>query len=134
MYFFIHLRKNKYKNSMNSEVQKMKFITKLLINGVIVIPLMIWFSHVTFLQAACTSVVLSVIAYFVGDQFILRQSNNTVATIADAVLSFLYLWLVAYVMNWDLSLMEIFVISVILGVAEAVFHRFLTIDDKKATA
>jgi membrane protein HdeD len=119
---------------MNSEVQKMKFITKLLINGVIVIPLMIWFSHVTFLQAACTSVVLSVIAYFVGDQFILRQSNNTVATIADVVLSFLYLWLVAYVMNWDLSLMEIFVISVILGVAEAVFHRFLTIDDKKATA
>jgi hypothetical protein len=113
----------------------MKFFIKLLINGIIVIPLLMSFSQATFFQAAFTAVVLCIIAYLMGDQWILRTSNNTVATIADAVLSLIFLWLVAYAMNWDLSLMEIVVISLLLGVAEAFFHRFLkNVDGEKETA
>jgi hypothetical protein len=112
----------------------MKFIIKLIVNGIIVIPLLMWFSEATFYQAVSTAVVLCIIAFLIGDQWILRISNNTVATIADAVLSIVFLWLVASYMNWSLSFTEILVISIILGVAEAFFHRFLGHDDRRVAA
>jgi membrane protein HdeD len=108
----------------------MKFIIKLIVNGIVVVPLLMWFSQATFFQAVCTAVVLCIIAFLIGDQWILRTSNNTVATIADAVLALVFLWLVAAFMNWDLSFTEILVISLVLGVVEAIFHRFLGHDDR----
>ncbi|MCP3775795.1 YndM family protein [Paenibacillus sp. MZ04-78.2] len=111
----------------------MKFIVKLLLNGIVVVPLLMWFSEATLLQAVITALVLSIIAYLVGDQWILKVSNNTVATAADAVLSFAVLWMAARWMNWDLSFMEMIIISLVLGVVEVFFHRFLgTVDDRTA--
>lgn len=111
----------------------MKFIIKLIVNGIVVVPLLMWFSQATFFQAVSTAVVLCIIAFLIGDQWILRTSNNTVATIADAVLALVFLWLVAAFMNWDLSFTEILVISLVLGVVEAIFHRFLGHDDRVTT-
>src|SRR5690606_11431287 len=108
----------------------MKFMLKLLLNGIIVVPLLMWFSEATFMEAAIAAVILSAIAYLVGDQWILRASNNTVATIADAVLSFVYLWVVADFMDWNLTAMEIATISLVLGVVEAVYHRYLRSEDR----
>lgn len=110
----------------------MKLIIKILINGFIVVSLFTLFTNATFWEATISATILSVIAYMVGDQIILRTSNNTIATIADAVLAFVYLWAVAYFMNWDLSFGELVIITLILGVAEAVYHRFLASDRSRA--
>lgn len=56
---------------------------------------------------------------------ILRSTNNTIATLADAVLTFAFLWLVSYLMKWDLSAVEILVTTVILGAAEWFIHRYV---------
>ena len=103
----------------------MKFILKWIVNGAIVGSLLIYYANVTFIMAAMTATALTLVAYFVGDQLILRSTNNTIATIADAVLAYLLLWGAAYLMNWDLSAGEILVITLILGVAEWFIHRYV---------
>jgi membrane protein DedA with SNARE-associated domain len=102
-----------------------KFITKIVLNGIVVIPLLMWFAGASFLSATITAVALAVIAYLLGDQIILRASNNTIATIADAVLAIVFLWVVAYFMNWRINLAQLVTIALVLGVVEAFFHRFL---------
>lgn len=112
----------------------MKFMIKLLLNGFFAVSLLLWFTDATFWEAAVASAVLSVIAYFVGDQLVLRGSNNAIATIVDAILVIVYFWIVAYFLNWDLSTGELLIITVVLGVIEAIFHRYLASDRKKAAA
>jgi hypothetical protein len=102
-----------------------KFIKKIVLNGVVVIPLLMWFTGASFMSAMITAVALAVIAYLLGDQIILRASNNTIATIADAVLAIVFLWVVAYFMNWRINLIELVTIALVLGVVETFFHRFL---------
>jgi membrane protein DedA with SNARE-associated domain len=102
-----------------------KFIKKIVLNGVVVIPLLMWFAGASFMSAMITAVALAVIAYLLGDQIILRASNNTIATIADAVLAIVFLWVVAYFMNWRINLIQLVTIALVLGVVETFFHRFL---------
>jgi hypothetical protein len=102
-----------------------KFLVKLVVNGIIVIPLLMWFGGASFGSALVTAVALCVIAYLLGDQLILRSSNNTIASLADALIAFAFLWVVGYYMNWSLNFAELVTIAVVLGVAEAFFHRYL---------
>lgn len=98
---------------------------KLLLNGIIVIPLLLWFTEATVWNSIVTAVIFCLIAYIIGDQIILRASNNMVATAADAALAFVYFWLVADWMNWSLTWGELLVMVVALGVVEFIFHRLL---------
>jgi hypothetical protein len=107
-----------------------KLWIKVGLNGVFTVPLLMWFTEAGFWGAAVTSVLLSVIAFFVGDQLILKASNNTAATLADAVLAFFYLYLVADYMNWSLGMGELLTIVAVLGMIEAVYHRMLGNMDK----
>lgn len=107
---------------------------KLLLNGIVVVPMLLWFTEATFWQAFWTSLALSVIAYPVGDQLILRASNNTVATLADAGLALVVLWIAADYMNWTLTTSELLAIAIVLSVVEAIFHRMLSRMDKQAEA
>ncbi|MFD0714134.1 DUF2512 family protein [Paenibacillus sp. GCM10027626] len=91
-----------------------------------------WLTNATFWEAALASLVLSVIAYYAGDQLVLRSTNNTVATLADAVLVFVYFWVVAYFLNWDLSIGGLLIITAVLGVIEVFFHRYIAGGGKKA--
>src|SRR5690349_20762950 len=102
---------------------------KLLLNAIIIVPLLMWFTEATFWGSLLTAVVLSLIAYVIGDQMILRVSNNAVATIADACLTFIYLWLVAAWADWSLSITELVIISLAVGIIEMVFHRQLGLMD-----
>jgi len=103
----------------------LKFFVKWLINGVIVVTMLMYYADVSFINAAITATVLTIIAYVIGDQLILRASNNMVATISDAVLAFVFFWVAAVIMNWRLDLTEIFFIALMLGVAEWILHRYL---------
>ncbi|UFJ41825.1 YndM family protein [Brevibacillus humidisoli] len=111
-----------------------RFWIKLIVNAIVVVPLLIWFSEATLWGSLLAAVVLCVAAYLIGDQWILRATNNLVATLADAGLTFLFLWLVAFGTGWDLSLMEILIISAVLGVVEWFYHSYLGRADEPARA
>lgn len=102
-----------------------KFLIKWVVNGVTLVLLLMMFADVSFWTAFLAATGLTIIAYVVGDQVILRSTNNTIATVADALLSFTYLYLAETFFDWDLTLGEILVICLVLGVAEAVLHRLV---------
>jgi len=114
-----------------------KFLLKLVANGAIAVPLILWFSEARLFETMIAASVLSVIAYFLGDRFILGTLNNTVATIADFGLAFVYFWAVGSFLYWDgLTLGDIFWVSAALTLFELWFHTTLPQGDdrRKATA
>lgn len=111
-----------------------RFILKLLLNAIVVVPMLIWFTEATFIGSLITAIGLSVISYLIGDQFILRRTNNIVATAADAVLAFAYLWMVAAFVNWDYTFGEMLMTVAVLGVVEWFFHASLQNNDVRNRA
>ncbi len=107
-----------------------RMLRKILMNGIVVVPLLMWFTEATLWSSVITSLVLSVIAYMIGDQIVLRWSNNLVATITDAALTFIYLWAVADWFDWSLTIGELTTITLALGVVEFIYHRQLGIADE----
>ncbi|WNQ11834.1 DUF2512 family protein [Paenibacillus aurantius] len=95
---------------------------KLAGNGIIVIALLMIFSDASFLASLFMSVILSALAYTVGDQYLLRRTSNAAAAAADAVLAFVFFWAVGAYAGWSLSFLEIFVIAVVLGMFEFFLH------------
>jgi len=112
----------------------MKFILKWIVNGAIVTTLLMYFADASFSTAAIAATVLTVVAYFIGDQLILRSTNNTVATVSDAILAFGFLWFASYVWNWRLSVGEIFAITAMLGIVEWILHRYVFQSEIKVPA
>jgi hypothetical protein len=104
----------------------LKFLAKwVLDSSVMALLLYHYVAGITLLTALIVSTIFTVIAYFVGDQLILRASNNTVATLADGVLSIVFLWILGSLLGWDLSAREILTISAILALMEWVVHRYV---------
>ncbi|PYI55778.1 DUF2512 family protein [Paenibacillus flagellatus] len=105
-----------------------KFLVKLFVNGAIAVSLLYWFTEASLLSCITASVVFTLIAYAIGDQFILRTAGNGVATTADAVMAFVYFWAVAYIMDWSLSWTELLTLTLLLGIAEFMIHRLMRMD------
>ena len=110
-----------------------RFLIKLVVNGAIVVGCLLGFTNATLLSATIAALGLTIIAYLIGDQLILRATNNVTATIADALIAAVYLWAVASMLNWDLSMGELLITVVLLGVAELFFHRYLGVNDTTNT-
>lgn len=102
-----------------------RFLVKVLLNGIILVPFLYWFAQTTFWTSVFAALGLTIIAYLIGDQLILRATNNMVATIADAILAFVYLWALAAFFDWPLSWGELLLTVIVLGVVELFYHRFL---------
>ncbi|WP_166242213.1 DUF2512 family protein [Paenibacillus turpanensis] len=102
-----------------------KFFVKLMLNGIIAIPLIYWLSDATFWEAAIAAVALCVIAYILGDRMVLPATNNTIATIADFGLAFLFLWFVSAQLGWGLTSGESFLIAALIAVSEIWYHSYL---------
>lgn len=102
-----------------------KFLLKWLVNGVIVIALLLYYTDTTFWNAAFAATGLTVIAYLIGDQLILRNTNNIIAAVSDFLLSVLYLVALSYVFNWELTWGESIFIALLIGIAEWVLHRYV---------
>jgi|HigsolmetaAR204D_1030405.scaffolds.fasta_scaffold01543_8 hypothetical protein len=107
----------------------MRFLVKFVFNAIILIPFLYWFAEVSMLTSAIAALGLTVIAYL-GDRLILRASNNTVATLSDMLLCFVYLWAISAWLNWPLSWGENLFTSVVIGITEMFYHRFLGKVDK----
>ena len=103
----------------------MRFLVKFILNGIILVPFLYWFAEVSIWTSVLAALGLTVVAYLVGDQLILRSSNNTVATLSDMLLSFVYLWAVSAYLDWPMSWGEILFTSVVVGIVEMFYHRYL---------
>ena len=103
----------------------MSFLIKLFLNGVIAIPMLMWLADIPFFTAFVTAVLLAIVAYFIGDRFVLPKSFNAFATYVDALLSFGFLWWASALFDWDLIASEALAIAVVIGLAEVLFHRYL---------
>jgi hypothetical protein len=112
----------------------LKFISKLFLNGSIVALLLYWYTEIRIELAAIVAVLFVIVAWLLGDQLILRSSNNAVATFADGVLSIIYLWIVGEVLDLSLAFSEILVISATVAFAEWIFHRYILKPDSVMNA
>lgn len=101
----------------------MKSLVKMMLNGLVLIPFLYLTTNATIFQIVMSSLGLSLLAFFVGDQWILQETNNTMATVADAGLVGLYLWALSVMLNWGLSAGELIVGVLLLGVVEYFYHR-----------
>lgn len=72
-----------------------RFLIKLVSNGAIVVGCLLGFTNVTFMSATIAPLGLMIIAKLIGDQLILRATNNVTATITDALIAGFYLWAVS---------------------------------------
>lgn len=105
-----------------------KFFWKVFLNGILVAPFLLSFAGATLTEVFVASLLLSIVSYVIGDQMILRLTNNGIATLADLGISFAFLWLFAEFLNWPLSFWEMAIISMALGVAEYFIHGYFLQD------
>lgn len=106
----------------------MKFVIKLIVNAIVAVPLLMWFSNATFIGSLIAVVIFGLVGFWLGDLLVLRYSNNLLATALDAVLAFFYFWFAAYYANWSITFNELIVLTLALGVAEALYHWYLKSD------
>jgi hypothetical protein len=106
-----------------------KFFWKAFLNGILVVPFLLVFTEASLTQALIAALTLSIVAYVIGDQMILRLMNNGIATVADVGLSFAFLWMAASFMDWSLSFMEMAIMSVAVGVIEYFIHGYFLQDE-----
>lgn len=112
----------------------MSFIIKLLLNGVIAIPMLMWLAEIPFFTAMVASVLLTIVAYFIGDRFVLPESYNAFATYVDTLLAFGFLWWASVLFDWALTASEALAIAVLIGLAEVLFHRYLRNEEQARRA
>lgn len=83
-------------------------------------------TNLTFGQILWLSLIVTVVSYAIGDLLVLPLSNNTVATIADALITFVVLYM--YNMWADYTSIGIFdatISALLLGVGEWFFHKYV---------
>ncbi len=81
----------------------------------------------TFGDILVSSVLITGVSYIIGDRIILPRFGNVVATIADFGLVFVMLWAFgSYLFEPQEGLgTASFIAALIIGIAEALFHRYL---------
>ncbi|KAA9023828.1 YndM family protein [Niallia endozanthoxylica] len=73
------------------------------------------------------SLVLTLVAYVIGDLFVLRRMGNFAASLGDFVLSFGLLWVMSFLfINTEMNrLTAAFISSFAIAVIEAIFHLYI---------
>lgn len=102
----------------------MNLLIKLLVNGIIVVPGLLW-AGTSFPFALATGLFLTLFSYLLGDRYILPRTNNTFASTADLLLNFSLLWVACVVFFQPFRLTALFLTSFVLAVAEYWFHGYL---------
>lgn len=102
----------------------MTILLKLLFNGLIAIPGLIW-SGASRPFAFWTGIALALFSYAVGDLMLLRRTNNTFASMSDFILSFAFLWAACALFFQPVQLPGLFLTAFVLSVAEYFWHDYL---------
>ncbi|WP_240376739.1 DUF2512 family protein [Bacillus piscicola] len=73
------------------------------------------------------ALIITAVAYVVGDLLILRLSNNTLSTVLDIGMCTLLIWLVGpLILNQPVSFLVAFLASIAIGAGEWLFHKYVT--------
>ncbi|HWT27135.1 MAG TPA: DUF2512 family protein [Mobilitalea sp.] len=108
----------------------MKHVTNLLIKFVMVAVILevvlLILTRLTFGRILWLSLIITVVAFLIGDLLILPASNNIVASIADVGLALVVIFIYNYYWTTTrISFVNSLVASVILGVGEWFYHRYI---------
>lgn len=107
------------KNTVNIII-KLAFIYLVLF---LMIPI---FGKSTWTQTMITGLILTVLAYIIGDLWLLPKFGNLVAVLADFGIVALVVWLMMKGLpQFDLTATGVWVIALVLALGEWVFHRYL---------
>lgn len=83
-------------------------------------------TDLTFTNILYISLAVTVLAYIIGDLLILPASNNTVATVADAVLALFTVYMFNFLWNTrEISFFDALIAAAVLGVGEWFFHKYV---------
>lgn len=102
----------------------MNIALKLLLTGIVAVPGLYW-SGTSLTFALLTGLLVAVVSFFLGDQLILPNTNNTFATSADFLLTFTLLWAVSALFQQPYSLRGLFLTSFVISVVEFFYHDYL---------
>lgn len=105
---------------------------KALIIKFIMITAILWFIlglffGVDFGEIITISVILTPLAYVIGDLLILRNFNNTIATLADFGISFITIWIIGMaIINEPISIaLASLISSIAIAVGEWFYHYYV---------
>lgn len=108
----------------------MKHLTAILIKFVIIAVVLEivlnLLTNLSFGDILLVSLIVTAVAYLVGDLLILPQTNNTIATLVDFALS----WATIYAFNYfypamDISVTDAFIASAVIAIGEWMFHKYM---------
>lgn len=105
-----------------------KVLVKLLVHCAMITAIIVGLSNATFASAVIAALGIGVASYLVGDLLILPRTHNVVATVADAGLVLVMVWLISELANWTLDFSAILLIVVLAGIFEYFFHIWLLRD------
>jgi uncharacterized membrane protein YvlD (DUF360 family) len=125
-------KKNKYLFNAQTTIKKERviirmrhlraFLIKFVATLAVLFVILGLFYDVSFQNIFLISLVLGVVAYLVGDLFLLRRTNNTISTLADFGLSFAIIWMMLDNVSNDGA--DIFWATLLSSIAIALFEYF----------
>jgi Protein of unknown function (DUF2512). len=102
-------------------------IIKFVMASVILEIVLSFLTVLTFGQILMISLAVTAVSYIIGDLLVLSFSNNTVATLADALLAFAVIFLFNYRYGIGIiSYTNAIIASVVLAVGEWFFHKYVS--------
>ncbi|WP_240343994.1 DUF2512 family protein [Paenibacillus sp. SYP-B3998] len=109
-----------------------KFFVKMLLNGVFIVPLLMYVTQATLIEALFGSYAFSIVSYIAIDQLLLRLTGNGVATLVDVVLAFAYFWMLEkFFFHWSFTFTNLAIIAIVFGIIEYFVHIYFQKDKGK---
>jgi hypothetical protein len=102
------------------------FIIKFIMVAVILQVLLYLMTQLSFREILMISFAVTLVSFFIGDLLILGVSNNTTATVSDAVLTFLTVFVFNYMGGYErIDFIDALVCAIIVAVGDWIFHKFM---------
>ncbi|HBC94519.1 MAG TPA: hypothetical protein DCZ10_16860 [Pelotomaculum sp.] len=112
-------------------------LIKFIMIAIISIVLLPLFSQITAIQAFVIALVLTIVAYFAGDLWILQRYGNVYTTIADVVIAVLVIGIADQILHYTMTITGAgwIITLALLAFGEWYFHKYLiipmkTVDDE----
>jgi hypothetical protein len=101
-------------------------LTKFVIVAIILEVVYKLMTNLSFGKILMIALAVTAISYLIGDLLILAISNNTIATLSDAVLAFVTIYLFDYVATFgSITITNALIAAVVIGIGEWFFHKYM---------
>lgn len=102
-------------------------IIKVLMIGVITVAVLSMFRGVSPMNSIWLAIIITIVAYIIGDLLILPTYGNLSASIADGIIAFLVTWLTPFVVTRiSISVGTALTVGALVGIGEWFFHKYFT--------